>query len=161
MVERLYVAIFAENVHTQLIKLDRIQSHIFGLLHSTARCLIIVMPSIRLGSDKYQFLSHWFDSARVLTQHIQNEYDGDHPLLPTLLVSSSTVRGRVFARNCPITQHTTFICSRQYVFTADDIYPQQTTSIHNGQYVFTADDISPSSSGIIIYKLSALFHIYI
>ena len=29
-----------------------------GLPHSTAPCLILIMPSTRLGSDKYTFLSH-------------------------------------------------------------------------------------------------------
>ena len=33
----------------------------------TSSCLILIMPSIWLGSDKYQFLSHWFDSTRLHT----------------------------------------------------------------------------------------------
>ena len=28
------------------------------------------MPSTRLGSDKYQFLSHWFHSSRVQTREV-------------------------------------------------------------------------------------------
>ena len=31
----------------------------------TSPCPILIMPSIRLGSDKYQFKSHWFDSTKV------------------------------------------------------------------------------------------------
>ena len=35
--------------------------------HSTAPFPILVMPSDRLGNDKYTFLSHCLDSIRVLT----------------------------------------------------------------------------------------------
>ena len=33
----------------------------------TSPCPILIMPSTWLGSDKYQFLSHWLDSTRVWT----------------------------------------------------------------------------------------------
>ena len=31
----------------------------------------LIMPSIWIGSDKYTFLSHWFDSVRVQTREVQ------------------------------------------------------------------------------------------
>ena len=30
-------------------------------------CRILIMPNARLGSDKYEFSSHWFDSTRAKT----------------------------------------------------------------------------------------------
>ena len=36
-----------------------------GLDHSTVSFPILVMPSTRLGSDKYIFSSHWLNLARV------------------------------------------------------------------------------------------------
>ena len=36
-----------------------------------SRCPIIIMPSARLGSDKYQFWSHCFDSTRVQTHRVK------------------------------------------------------------------------------------------
>ena len=42
-----------------------------GLPHSTDPCPILVMPSARPGSDKYEFLSHWFDSTRARTHEVQ------------------------------------------------------------------------------------------
>ena len=38
-----------------------------GLPHSIAPCPILVVASARHDSDKYQFLSHWFDSTRIRT----------------------------------------------------------------------------------------------
>ena len=32
----------------------------------TSPCPILIMPSVQLGSDKYQLWSHWFDSTRQL-----------------------------------------------------------------------------------------------
>ena len=32
---------------------------------------ILTMPSAWLGSDRYQFLSHWFDSIRVFSKTIK------------------------------------------------------------------------------------------
>ena len=42
-----------------------------GLPHSTACCHILVKPSARLGSDKYQFLSHYFNSTSIRAQEVQ------------------------------------------------------------------------------------------
>ena len=41
-----------------------IQSH-YPITESTSPCPILIMPSTRLGSDKYQFLSHCFDLTRI------------------------------------------------------------------------------------------------
>ena len=54
-----------------LIKQGQFQSWMIGLPHSTVPCLIPVMPSARLGSDKHAFLSHWFDSTRVWTHDVR------------------------------------------------------------------------------------------
>ena len=37
----------------------------------TSPCSIRIMPSAWLGSDKYKYLSHWFDVTRVLNTWIQ------------------------------------------------------------------------------------------
>ena len=47
------------------------QSH-YPDTEPTSPCFILIMPSTRLGSDKYTFLSHWFWVAWVWTQEIQN-----------------------------------------------------------------------------------------
>ena len=36
----------------------------------TSPCPIIIMPSARLGSDKYRFLSLWFESTRVRNREV-------------------------------------------------------------------------------------------
>ena len=33
--------------------------------YPTSPCPILIIPSARLGCEKYQFLSHWFDLPRV------------------------------------------------------------------------------------------------
>ena len=41
----------------------------------TSPCPILIMSSAWLGSDKYQFLSHWFDSTRIRIQvHVFDFY---------------------------------------------------------------------------------------
>ena len=42
----------------------KFQSRTIDLPHSTAPSPILIIPSVRLGSNKDTFLSHWFDSAR-------------------------------------------------------------------------------------------------
>ena len=37
----------------------------------TSPCPILMMPDARLGSDKYQFKSHWFNLTRVWTRKVQ------------------------------------------------------------------------------------------
>ena len=37
----------------------------------TSPCPILIMPSARLGSDKYQFKSHWFDSTRFRSSNLR------------------------------------------------------------------------------------------
>ena len=39
------------------------QSH-YPDTEPTSPCLILIMPSARLGSDQYKFVTHWFDSLR-------------------------------------------------------------------------------------------------
>ena len=53
-----------------LVKQMEFQSSMTVLPHSTAPCAIPVMPSAKLGSDKYQFLNHWFHSTRVQTHEV-------------------------------------------------------------------------------------------
>ena len=48
-----------------MIKQGKFQSQTIGLLHYTAPCPILVMPSARLASDKYQGLGHRFDLVRI------------------------------------------------------------------------------------------------
>ena len=38
-----------------------------GLPHFAVPCPLLVMPSARLGRDKYTFLSHWINLTRVST----------------------------------------------------------------------------------------------
>ena len=38
---------------------------------STSHCPILIMTSTWLGSNKYQFLNHWFDLTRVQTHAVQ------------------------------------------------------------------------------------------
>ena len=40
------------------------QSH-HPVTKPTSPCPLLIMPSPRLGSDKYQFLRHWFDLTSV------------------------------------------------------------------------------------------------
>ena len=42
-----------------------------GLPHSIAPWPILVMQRSRLGSDKNQFLNHWFDSTKVRSCKVQ------------------------------------------------------------------------------------------
>ena len=46
------------------------QSHYPDIL-PTSPCAILLMPSARIGSDKYKYLSHGFDSIRVRTRELQ------------------------------------------------------------------------------------------
>ena len=41
--------------------------HIILTLHQTDLFRVLIMPSAWRGSEKYQFLCHWFDSTRVRT----------------------------------------------------------------------------------------------
>ena len=58
------------------------QSH-YPHTEPTRPCLI--MPSARLGSDKYDLYSYWFDSARVRTDRVRipdlPKWEADAPLI--------------------------------------------------------------------------------
>ena len=41
------------------------QSHYLET-EQTSPCPVLIMPSARLGSNKYNFLSHWFDSTKQM-----------------------------------------------------------------------------------------------
>ena len=56
---------------------DLIQSH-YPDTEPTTRYIIRIMPSAWLGSHKYSFLRHWFDSTRVSTHSFE------HHLLTTM-----------------------------------------------------------------------------
>ena len=43
------------------------------------------MASVRLGSDKYQFESHWFDSTRVRNRKVQIQTDLPEGVVNALL----------------------------------------------------------------------------
>ena len=51
------------------------QSH-YPDTEPTSPCSILIMSSARLGSDKLQFLSHWFDSTSVRTRRVQIQTHG-------------------------------------------------------------------------------------
>ena len=53
---------------------------------STSPCHILIMPSSWVGSDKYQFLNHWFDPTRVWTRGF--EFHG----LPKREMESQVIR---------------------------------------------------------------------
>ena len=49
------------------------QSH-YPNTEPTSPCPMLIMPSARLRSDKYKFLSHWFDLTRVRNHVVNSEY---------------------------------------------------------------------------------------
>ena len=49
---------------TSTLTLFPTQSH-YHDIEPTSPCHTLKMPSARLGSDKYRYLSHWFDSTRA------------------------------------------------------------------------------------------------
>ena len=54
----------------------------------TSPCPILIVPSARLGSDKYNFLSHWFDSTRARTCEVQipRSHNWTHSAIPSDLI---------------------------------------------------------------------------
>ena len=74
------------------------QSH-YPHTEPTSPCPILIMPSIRLGSNKYQFLSHWFDSTKVRkcevwirTRDLPEREADTLPIRPPRLVVITCVR---------------------------------------------------------------------
>ena len=62
----LYRLLTTVRTHGDFIVLPHLntQSH-YPDTERTSPCLILIMPSAGLGSNKYQFYSHWFDSTRI------------------------------------------------------------------------------------------------
>ena len=58
---QLYSAASLEHQATSTITYYPTQSH----YPDTGPCPTLIMPSARLGTDKYQFENHWFDSTRI------------------------------------------------------------------------------------------------
>ena len=56
----------------------------------TSPCSILIMINIRLRSDKYQVVSHWFDSTRIWTHEVRilisQNGDPTHSAIPSGLV---------------------------------------------------------------------------
>ena len=45
----------------------------YPVTEPTSPCPRLIMPNTRLGGDKYQFASHWFDSTRVQTHQFESD----------------------------------------------------------------------------------------
>ena len=61
---QLYSAASLEHQATSTMTCYANQLH-YPDVEPSSHCPILIMPSTRLGSDKYQFESHWFDLTRV------------------------------------------------------------------------------------------------
>ena len=62
--EFIYSAASLEHQATGTMTYYPTQSH-YPAIEKTSPCPIIILPGARLGSDKYQFKSYWFDSTRI------------------------------------------------------------------------------------------------
>ena len=63
--------------------------------HSTAPCLILLMPNTRPSIDKYKFLRHFLDSIMILTYDLAHEKTASN--LKDSVIPSSSLATTVLA----------------------------------------------------------------
>ena len=100
-----------------LIKQRKFQSWTIGLLNSIAPCTILIMQSVRLGSNKYQFLSHCFDSSGVPTHDIRIPWSpktGDWRSTYVAIPSGKLINRLRKTLTCFVNYWAGFIIYRQY-----------------------------------------------
>ena len=68
----------------------------------TSPCHILIMSSAWLGSDEYQFSSHWFDSTRVQTPPDLPKRESDTKRIRPSRLVPQPQRGHTWYRLCHI-----------------------------------------------------------
>ena len=124
--------------------LDSIHSHC-PWTEPTSPCPNLIMPSVWLGSDKYQFLNLWFRSTRILTHKVQISPDlpAGRPVTEALLIQPShlvpNIRTRSFSEAILVwVSFFVFVCAEVGIFIGQTI----TTGTMSAARVWCVDNMA-------------------